>query len=358
MIRQGVLPRQLLNDLLSLGDITGVTERYLNPASIDLPLSEEAYRMRSGFLIPPGATVREFFPTVGSDSHDLKHPLEVGVPYLIRIDGTWNIPDGVHGRANPKSSTGRIFLSSRVLADRVGMYDTLAEGWSGELWVLVRPECFPVRVSPGIALVQMRLFEGQSTPLGRLELDFATRRTGLLFDEEKRRIEKPEQDGDSLLLSVRVGERMGWECRGSLQTLDLGSFDQDPADFFEPIVPRSGMLKLRKGSAYILATRERVMAPPAFSAELRATNPQFGEFRVHSAGYIDPGWGYGADGTTCGRPITLELTAHEDLYLLSGQNVACIQYEHMLQPPDVPYDLGDPSYRGEDGAVLAKFFKR
>ena len=123
-------------------------------------------------------------------------------------------------------------------------------------------------------------------------------------------------------------------------------------------MPRSGILKLRKGSAYILATRERVMVPPAFSAELRATDPQFGEFRVHSAGYIDPGWGYGVDGTTCGRPITLELTAHEDLYLLSGQNVACIQYEHMLQPPDVPYDLGDPSYSGEDGVALAKFFKR
>lgn len=358
MERYGVLPMQMLAELMALGDIEGVTPRYLNPASIDLPLSEEAYRMQSGFLIPPGLTVREFFPRVGATPHDLKHPLEVGVPYLIRVDGAWRLPDGIHGRVNPKSSTGRIFLSARIVADRVSVYDKLTAGWSGEMWVLVRPEYFPVRISPGIALSQVRLFEGHTPPLGRLELDFATRRTGLLFDEDKRRIRKPEQDGESLFLSVLVGENMGWECRGSRRILNLAGTGQDPADFFEPVISRDGALSLRKGSAYILATRERVMVPPAFSAELRATDPQFGEFRVHSAGFIDPGWGCGADGNACGRPITLEVTAHEDLYLLSGQNVACIQYERMLEVPDIPYDEGGANYGSQDGPALAKFFKK
>ena len=357
MERQGVLPRQMLRELMSLGDIVGVTERYLNPASIDLPLSEEAYRMRSGFLIPPGLTVRDFFPQVGATPHDLRHPLEVGVPYLIRVDGIWRLPEGVYGYVNPKSSTGRIFLSSRVVADRVDMYDALTVGWSGEMWVLVRPECFPVLVSPGIALVQMRLFDGPSF-LGRLEIDFAIRRTGLFFGEDKQRIEKPRRHADSLFLSVGFSEFAGWECRGSKRILNLSSYDHDPADFFEPISPRSGTLDLRKGSAYILATREHVMVPPPFSAELRAVDPRFGEFRVHSAGYIDPGWGWGASGEACGRPITLEVTAHEDLCLLSGQNVARIRYERMLEAPDISYDTGDSHYSAQEGPALAKFFKK
>lgn len=357
MAKNGVLPRQMLRQMMELGDIEGVSPKYLNPASVDLPCADEAFRMQSSFLIPPGRTVRDFIPEVGCYPHDLKHPLEVGVSYLIRIDGKWKLPDGVYGYVNPKSSTGRIFLSARVVADRVDIYDALNEGWSGELWVLVRAECFPVRISPGIALTQLRLFDGPSF-LSRLELDFAIRRTGLLFDEKKQRIAKPRRHADSLFLSVFVGEGAGWECRGTRQPLDLACYEHDPPDFFEPIVPRGGALKMRKGSTYILATRERVMVPPSYSAELRAIDPRFGEFRVHSAGYIDPGWGWGKDGSVCGRPITLEVTAHEDLLLLSGQNVARLRYEHMLEEPDIPYDASDSNYSVQEGPALAKFFKK
>lgn len=362
MARQGVLPKQFLQELLAREYVTGVESKYLNPASIDLPLSGEAFRLEREFLALRGRTIRSLLPEVGAMPHDLKHPLEVGVPYVIRIAGTWRLPKRVFAYANPKSSTGRIFVLSRVLADGVPMYDALAgPGWSGELWVMVRPECFPVLVAPGTALSQVRFFDGSSF-LDPLELDFTIEKPGLLFDGQGTRIGEPERHADSLFLSALVGEAMGYECRGTHRVLDLSKRDEDASAFFEPVGMRAGAFDLRKGSAYILATEERVMVPPAFAAELRAIDPRFGDFRAHLAGYIDAGWGWGTDGNGSGRPITLEVMPHENLRLWPGQCVARIRYEHMKEPPEVPYDAVDSSSYNESerrtGPALAKYFAK
>ncbi len=367
MARTGVLPKQTLRELCSRGYIEDVGEGFLNPASIDLPLSPEAYRLEREFLVLPGRTVRSLLSEVGATSHDLTHPLEVGVPYLIRIGGKWRLPDRVFGYANPKSSIGRTFLLSRVLADNVPMYDALTgPGWAGELWVLVRPERFPVLVSPstpgtpGTPLSQVRLFDGTSflDPLG---MDMAIENPGLLFNSDGVRLPKPHRHADSMFLSVLVGDAMGWECRGTNCVLDLSRRSKNPASFFEPISMRDGAFDLRKGSAYILATAEHVMVPPELSAELRTIDPRFGDFRAHLAGYIDPGWGWGEDGKGCGRPITLEVMPHENLRLWPGQYVARVRYEHMKEPPDLPYDAASTSNYNVPGRArgpaLAKYFE-
>lgn len=348
----------MLRTLLDLKHIEGVTEDYLNPASIDLPLSDEAYRLESVFLPPPERMVRALLSRIGATKHDLKQPLEVGVPYLIRIAGKWNLPPRVFGYVNPKSSTGRLFLLSRTVADGVDMYDALAPaGWSGELWVLVRADAFPVLLAPGLALSQARFFDGSSF-LDPLETDFAIKEHGLLFDPGKNRIKDPRRHRDSFFLTLQVGESMGWECRGSNKVLDLsqkpGSYD--PSEFFEPVHLSGEDYTLRKGSFYILTTKERVMIPPKYSAELRAMDPRFGEMRTHAAGYIDPGWGWGTDGSECGRPITLELTLYENRDVWDGQNIARIRYEHMKEEPVTIYDTGKPHYAVQQKAALAKWF--
>jgi dCTP deaminase len=225
---------------------------------------------------------------------------------------------------------------------------------------MVRPERFPIRLAPGIALSQMRLFDGASF-LDPLEMDFAIEKPGLLFEADGTRIAKPVRHADSMLLSVRVGETMGWECRGTNEVLDLARKGVDASGFFEPVSMRRGAFDLRKGSAYILATRERVMVPPHCSAELRAIDPRFGDLRVHLAGYIDSGWGWGRGGEGHGRPITLEVMPHENLRLWSGQYIGKIRYEHMKEAPDVPYDAAERSnYNAPEvcaGPTLAKFFK-
>ncbi len=356
----GVLPIQKLQELLHPKFIDGVDEKYLNPASIDLPLSEEAYRVETIFLPLPGEIVRDALTLVGATPHKLTDQLEVGVTYVIRIEGRWKLPKSVYGYANPKSSTGRLNLFCRTIADAVPMYDSLiGPGWEGELWVLVRPDSFPVLVSAKLSLSQMRLFYGKSF-LDPLETEIAVEKHGLFFEPNGIKIpyKDMEQRADSLLLSIYVGENMGWECPGNRKVLDLTKTNHyDPEAFFLPVRRRNGSLILRKDTFYILSTEERVMVPPHLSAELRAIDPRLGEFRSHAAGYIDPGWGWGKDGSEHGRPITLEVIPFEDTLIRSGQKIARIRYEKMHTEPSVNYDAAQSNYVHQAGAKLSKHFK-
>lgn len=361
MPRTGVLPKQMLRELCTAGFIEGVGEQYLNPASIDLPLADEAYRLESIFLPLRGEKVRDLFPLVGATPHNFSNPLEVGVPYLIRVAGKWRLPSIVYGYANPKSSTGRNGFFCRTVADEVDMYEALVgPGWTGETWVLARPDYFPVLLEPGLAASQMRFFDGKSF-LDDLHTELAIQQSGLLFDEEGKKLSLGDtrRHADSFLLTLHVGEDMGWECRGTRKILDMskkGFYDSD--DFFKPIRVTDGKYILRKGGFYILTTRERIMVPPELSAELRAIDPRLGEFRSHAAGYIDPGWGYGVAGEECGRPITLEVIPQEDMLVRNGQTVARIRYEYMKEVPETVYDAAASNYTDQRAARLSKHFKR
>ncbi len=361
MSRTGVLPKQMLRELCATGCIIGVDERYLNPASIDLPLADEAYRLESIFLPLRGEKVRDLLPLVGATPHNFSNPLEVGVPYLIRIAGEWRLPSMIYGYANPKSSTGRNGFFCRTVADDVDMYDALiGPGWSGEMWVLARPDYFPVLVHPGLAVSQMRLFDGKSF-LDDLHTELAIGRHGLIFDEKGRKLSFGEmrRHADSFLLTLRVGEMMGWECRGTRKVLDLDKCNfYDLEDFFKPIRISDRKHILRKGSFYILTTPEHIMVPPNLSAELRAIDPRLGEYRSHAAGYIDPGWGYGSDGKACGRPITLEVIPQEDMLVRDGQAIARIRYEYMKEVPETLYDMAASNYTDQRAARLSKHFKK
>jgi dCTP deaminase len=359
--RTGVLPKQMLRELCRTGYVTDVDEQYLNPASIDLPLADEAYRLESIFLPLRGERVRDLLPLIGATPHNFDNPLEVGVPYLIRVAGQWALPSAVYGYANPKSSTGRNGFLCRIVADGVDMYEALiGPGWVGEMWVLARPDYFPVMVRSGLAVSQMRLFDGKSF-LDDLHTELAIRQFGLLFDEDggKLSLQCTRRHADSFLLSLHVGETMGWECRGTRKILDMSKKNfYEPEDFFKPIRVTDGKCLLRKGGFYILTTKQRVMVPPHLSAELRAIDPRLGEFRSHAAGYIDPGWGYGKNGEECGRPITLEVIPQEDMLVRDGQTIARIRYEYMNGIPETLYDAAVSHYVDQRAARLSKHFKR
>ena len=356
MSRTGVLPKQMLRELCMAGNICGISEEYLNPASIDLPLAEEAYRLESIFLPLRGEKVRDLLPLIGATPHDLDNPLEAGVPYLIRIKVEWKLPSIVYGYANPKSSTGRLGLFCRIVADGVDMYEALVgPGWSGEMWVLARSDYFPVLLAPGLAVSQMRFFDGKSF-LDSLHAELEIKYQGLFFDEEKRKLSLADvrQHSDSFFLSLKVGEQMGYECRGTRKILNLRTGGR-LADFFSPIHASDGLFIPRKNCFYLLTTKERVMVPPSLSAELRAIDPRLGEFRSHAAGYIDPGWGYGQNGEEYGRPITLELIPHEDMLVRDGQTIARIRYEYMKEIPEIAYDAAKSNYTDQTRTMPSKY---
>ncbi|MDB5225598.1 MAG: hypothetical protein JWL87_550 [Candidatus Adlerbacteria bacterium] len=357
----GVLPIQALRKILQSGFIEGVSEEYLNPASLDLPCSAEAYRLVRSFFPDKNGTVRAKIREFGGTPHDLSSPLEVGVTYLIRIEGKFRLPPSVYAYANPKSSTGRLFVLTRVVADRVTMYDALTgPGWKGEVWISVKPEAFPVVVSPGVALSQIRLFDGKAF-LEKLELDLLLESPGLFFDPSGKKLCRGEvaYQADSFLLTIGLPRGVaGWECSRVNEVLDLSRKNHyDPADFFRPVRMRRGRLDLLRGNRYILTTHEHLRLPPDCAAELRAIDPRFGDFRSHGAGFFDPGWGLKAKG----QPITLEITPYEDMTVEHGQTIARVRYEHMKDVPEVLYGSGAArsSYKSQlKGAKLSKHFKK
>ena len=354
----GALPKEMLSELLGTF-VQDVASGFLNPASIDLPLSEEAYRLESIFLPKPGCTVRSMLEQIGYRPHDLSNPLEVGVAYLIRVGGSWSLPKSTYAYANPKSSSGRVNLFCRLICDGVTIYDHMPEGFEGECWMLVRPDSFPIVLAPNLSVAQVRIFDGKSF-LNEFDTAIAVKKFGLIFDSDgkKRDPKGLNTHADSIFLSLAVGEDFGYECRGSHKPLDFGRTDaHDPFDYFTPISAPNGTYTLRKGSFYILSTLERVMVPPYLSAELRPIDVRLGEFRSHAAGYIDPGWGFGENGEAHGRPITLEVIPHEDMTVHHGQTIARVRYERMKKPPSVSYDSAGSNYVLQSGPRLSKHFR-
>jgi dCTP deaminase len=364
-IEKGVLPIQKLEELLKNKSIVGIDRSYLNPASIDLPLSKEAYRLEGTFLPKRGEKIRKIlsYPSVSAKPHDLKNPLEVGVSYIVRLEGKVSLPKNIYGYINPKSSTGRINLFCRVVADGVPFYDTVAPaGWSGEMWLLIRADSFAVLVSPNQALSQLRLFN-HYTVLNQDEMKTVLKVSPLLWKSTGTPYKQSEVQVDndgSLLLTLDLSSKLaGYECKNPSKILDIeNKHFYKPEDFFTPAYVEQGSVTLRKGRFYILSTREAVMVPPHLSAEVRPIDVRFGEFRTHAAGYVDPGWGWNQKGTVKGQPITLEVIPYEDVVIREGQIVGRIRFERMGSVPSVVYGAsGKSHYTKQKAAKLSKHFK-
>lgn len=362
----GVLPSQDIRKLLKTGLFPGIDESYINPGSLDLPVSDEIYRMRK--LCKPKehedvlSLVHEFGERIYT-RHLHGYVLEVGVPYLIRV-GHCVLPEGIYAYANPKSSIGRINVLVRIVVDNVPKFDTLKPSrWHGDVWMYVQPRSFPICLQPGIALAQLRFLNGKGFVSHKefLEIDSEF---GTFFDESGVKIPFPLEhvrpDADDLHMTLRADSgHVGWVADGGLGQLDLSKRDVDHRNFFRPLEAHDGGVDLHPGRFHIFTTNEGVKVPPKFSAELRPLDARVGEFRVHSAGFIDPGWGYDLETGGVGNPITLEVTTSElsVLHLRHGEIVARIRFEHMTEEPDELYGGASSNYGEQKVAQLAKFFR-
>jgi dCTP deaminase len=358
----GVLPSQTIRRLMASGNITGIDERFINPGSLDMPAADEIYRLEKTFMPQGKETVRELLPRAGAIPHNFTTPLEVGVSYLVLLKGSIELFEHVYAYGNPKSSSGRLNLFVRAMADGMSWYDMLSPGWKGETWMLVQPRSFPVRLSPGIPLMQFRFFDEKAF-LDQTGLQVMHKESGLFFDRngEKLALTAERAHADALFMSIRAdGGIVGWECAGTNKVLDLSSRNGAylPEEFsFRPVEARNKEIVLLSDVFYILTTEESVRVSPMLSAELRPVDVRLGEFRSHFAGFIDAGWGCGKDSDGKGQPITLEIsTTERQLSLRHLQPVARIRFERMAQPPDVPYDSAPSNYTGQANAKLSKLF--
>lgn len=362
----GALPDYLLHEMVASGEfIKGADLNNIGPASLDLCVSKEVYRVNGMFLPRKGEKIQSLLSRLDARPHQVGAPFEHEVTYLARLNESLALQCGVYGYCNPKSSTGRHDVHVRVLADRVPSYDSVEpSGFSGELWAVIVARSYPVIIPSGEPLSQLRLFSAD-TRLSEEEIEVMFSRWKTLYTLAGECISYNDvlvRDNDgSISLTLDLESKIvGWEYSGQQRILDFtqGKKAYDSRDFFRPIAVHDERVHLRRGGFYILSTAEAVRVPPCLACEMVSVNARMGEFRAHYAGFIDPGWGYGRDGSGKGRPLTLEVRPFEDLVIMKNQPIAKIEFERMMGVPDLHYDQKvECNYGTQSGPKLAKHFK-
>jgi len=346
--------------MLARGEIAlgyPLADGQVQPASIDLRLGRRAWRVRASFLSGKGRTVGERLEEFAMHQIDLVPGavLETGCVYVVELSESLALPHDVSAAANAKSSIGRLDLLTRLIVDRSIEFDRVEAGYTGPLYAEISPRTFSVLVRPGIRLNQIRFRRGHAE----------------ICDDDLRALNarEPLVNGEALIngglaFSVDLTPRgesgiVGYRARRHAGLIDLGLTDHyDPADFWEPVRPgRHGGIILDPSAFYILVSREAVNVPPETAAEMMPYMAVAGEFRVHYAGFFDPGFGHQSTGGAGSRGV-LEVRCHEAPFALeNGQMVGRLVYERMAEVPDVLYGAGIGSnYQGQE-LKLSKHFK-
>ena len=358
MSHRGVLPAQSLRALIQSGAITAapaIHAEQIQPASLDLRLGTTAYRVRASFLTGTGRTVAERLAEFEMHRVDLTSGavLEKGCVYVIPLMERLALPSGITAVANAKSSTGRLDLLTRTITDGGTEFDRIPEGYHGPLYAEVCPKSFSVLVRAGQRLNQIRFRNGQSV-LTDPELLTLHRAEPLVSGEAV----ISEGLGFSVDLRPAKGDLVGYRAKPHTGVVDLDRIAHYPArDFWEEIHSSDGHIILDPGAFYILVSREAVTIPPDYAAEMAPFLAMVGEFRVHYAGFFDPGFGHAAAGGEGSRGV-LEVRCHEAPFVLEhGQIVGRLVYERMAERPETLYGAGISSnYQGQ-GLKLAKQFR-
>lgn len=352
----GVLPDAALRQLIESGAISSqlpILPEQIQPASLDLRLGTTAWRLRASFLAGRGRKVSERLADFEMHRMDLSGGavLEKGCVYLVPLMEHLALPHGLDAVANAKSSTGRLDLLTRLVTDEGTEFDRLPEGYDGPIYAEICPRSFSVLVRPGMRLNQLRLRRGQSV-LSDAELGQLHARQPLVTGEAL----IDDGLGFSVDLRPAEGDLVGYRARPHSGVIDLDRIGAYRAsDFWDELHTQDGQLILDPGAFYILVSREAVAIPPDYAAEMAPYLAMVGEFRVHYAGFFDPGFGHGPGGH--GARGVLEVRCHEAPFALEhGQVVGRLVYERMSARPDRLYGEGIASnYQGQ-GLKLAKQF--
>lgn len=358
MIQPGVLPAQALRQMIAKGALSGtpaIVPDQVQPASLDLRLGTVAYRVRASFLVGQNRKVADRIAEFEMHRIDLSAGavLEKGCVYVVPLMEGLALPTGITAVANAKSSTGRLDLLTRTITDGGTEFDRIPDGYHGPLYAEVCPKSFSVLVRAGQRLNQIRFRQGQSvlTDAQLVALHAAeplVSGTAMIS----------EGLGFSVDLLPATGDLVGYRAKPHTGVVDLDRIGHYPAsEFWEEIHSKDGRIILDPGAFYILVSREAVTIPPDYAAEMAPFLAMVGEFRVHYAGFFDPGFGHAAAGGAGSRGV-LEVRCHEAPFVLEhGQIVGRLVYERMAERPETLYGTAIASnYQGQ-GLKLAKQFR-
>jgi len=365
-VTTGILPYQDIAALIDGGRVFAsapIGAEQIQPASLDLRLGTTAWRVRASFLPGKSSSVAAKIARLKMHEIDLTRPavLERGCVYIAELMEELKLPADIAGKANPKSSTGRLDVFTRLITDGGAEFEGVAEGYRGKLYVEIVPRTFSVLVQQGTRLNQLRFVRGNPPP-SDAKLDELDQALALVYSETDS--PQPAIIKDGLRISVDLegetsGGIIGYRAKHHAPLIDMSRIGHyDPLEFWEPIARNATKsLVLNPDDFYILASRERIRIPSSFAASMVPYDPSVGEFRIHYAGFFDPGFGYGANDINGARAV-LEVRSHEVPFLIEhGQDVGRLIYERLLAEPTKVYGVNIGSNYQAQGLKLSKQFK-
>jgi dCTP deaminase len=365
--KEGILPAQQIRELIQNGKIRSglaISEDQIQPASIDLRLSDKAYRVKASFLPSGNSLIGPKIRQLLVEEIDLSRPalLAPGNVYIAQATEYLSLPPDMEAKANPKSTTGRLDIFTRLLTEGQRVFESVPKGYSGNLYVEIFPRTFPIIVGKGTKLNQLRFYRGDSQTDDEQLRKLAQKRP--LVYENGGLPNKPMIRGGlriSIDLCGHEGSIVAYKGKKTETPIDLscvGAYNVE--EFWQPLYARDlcGSLVLNPGEFYLLASKERVSVPTDYAAEMESYDASIGEFTVHYAGFFDPGFGYGESGEIKGTNAVLEVRAHEVPILLEdSREIGRLIYHKMADRPDKVYGSGIGSSYQRQQLALSKQFK-
>jgi len=362
----GVFPSQKIEEFVAAGWIRAsapIAEVQIQPASLDLRLGPVAHRVRASFLPGKSATVEAKIRELGMGEIDLRNGavLDKRCVYVIPLMEEWFFPDDVSGKANPKSTTGRLDIFTRLITDYGTEFERVPPGYRGKLYAEVVPRTFTVAVREGMRLNQVRFVRGSRPPLREGTLGDLHQEEPLVYANDDSPADTQIRHGLPIsidLAGVPPCGIVGYKAKSHAPLIDVAQVNSyDPDEFWDPIPPCKRII-LNPDDFYILVSKEKVSVPPDLSGEMVAYDPSVGEFRIHYAGFFDPGFGYGLDQGK-GTHAVLEVRSHEVPFVIEdGQLVGRLVYERLTEVPRKIYGAGIGSSYQSQGLSLSKQFRR
>lgn len=361
-MKPGILSDRAIGALFGQGQLKSeamLDKDQIQPASLDLRLGGKAMRVRASFMPGRNSTVADKLEKLTLHEIDLEQGavLETGCVYIVPLMESLDLPLEISASANPKSSTGRLDIFTRVMVDYAQEFDKVPAGYKGQLYLEISPRTFPIIVRRGSRLSQIRFRVGHALLNETELLDLHKAETLVASD-------MPNISGGGIALSIDLTGSgpdglIGYRGKHHTSVIDVDrKAAHDVLDFWEPLYSRGrGELILDPDEFYILVSNEAVHVPPLYAAEMTPYDPLVGEFRVHYAGFFDPGFGHAAAGGSGSRAV-LEVRSHEVPFILEhGQVIGRLVYEHMQERPEGLYGTGLGSNYQAQGLKLSKHFR-
>jgi dCTP deaminase len=363
----GILPSQEIANLIDHGHISAspaINPDHIQPASLDLRLGDMAHRVRASFLPGPNSTVEAKIKELRMTRVDLTGApvFEKDCVYIIPLVEELNLPENISGKANPKSTTGRLDIFTRLITDYGTEFDRVPAGYKGKLYAEVVSRTFTVALRAGMRLSQLRFVQGNPVAGDRTIRELDQEEPLVYMDEEDNPSKARTQRGLRITVNLEAaeaGEIIAYKAKRYAPAIELDKVNHYATEeFWEVRHQNAGKnLILEPGDFYILASRERVRVPPDYAAEMVPFDPSDGEFRIHYAGFFDPGFGYGSSDIKGTRAV-LEVRAHEVPFLMEhGQLVGRLNYMPLLRRPDKIYGTNIGSSYQHQALTLSKQFR-